>query len=108
MKYLVMCKIYTDVGGVTHCTTLTNCSTKYLVMRKVCTDVDGIKYLYHDCPPVRKIIDSLKLVDYLHVQVDKPRYDYFFRYRHTPVCVTCTCHNMTHLTRNDSCNYNQI
>ena len=44
-------------------TTLTNFSTKYLTMCKVYTDVGGIKWLYHVCPPVRKIIDSLKLVD---------------------------------------------
>ena len=29
------------------------------------------------CPPVRKIIDSLKLVDYLHVQANKPWYNYY-------------------------------
>ena len=49
---------------------------KYLVMCKVYTDVGGIKYLYHVCPPVRKIIHSLKLVDYLHVQADNPWYNY--------------------------------
>ena len=27
------------------------------------------------CPPVRKIIHSLKLVDYLHVQADNPWYN---------------------------------
>ena len=27
--------------------------------------------------PVRKIIHSLKLVDYLHVQVDNPWYNYY-------------------------------
>ena len=48
----------------------TNFSTKYLVMFKVYSDVGGIKLLYHDCPPVRKIIHSLKLVVYLHVQAD--------------------------------------
>ena len=58
-------------------TTLTNLSTKYLVMYKVYTDVGGIKYLYHVCPPVRKIIHSLKLVDYLHVQADNPWYNYY-------------------------------
>ena len=57
------------------CTTLTNFSTKYLVMCKVFTDVGGIKYIYHVCPPVRKIIHSLKLVDYLHVQADNPWYN---------------------------------
>ena len=58
-------------------TTLTNFSAKYLVMCKVYTDVGGIKYLYHVCPPVRKIIHSLKLVDYLHVQTDNPWYNYY-------------------------------
>ena len=58
-------------------TTLTNFSTSYLVMCKVYTGVDGIKQLYHVCPPVRKIIHSLKLVDYLHVQADNPWYYYY-------------------------------
>ena len=29
------------------------------------------------CPPVPKIIHSLKLVDYLHVQADNPWYNYY-------------------------------
>ena len=33
--------------------------------------------MYHVCPPVRKIIYSLKLVDYLHVQADNPWYNYY-------------------------------
>ena len=53
-------------------TTFTNFSMKYHLMCKVFTDVGGIKQLYHVCPPVRKIIHSLKLVDYLHVQADNP------------------------------------
>ena len=39
-------------------TTFTNFSMKYLVMCKVYTDIRGIKQLYHVCPPVRKIIHS--------------------------------------------------
>ena len=31
------------------------------------------------CPPVRKIIHSLKLVDYLHVQADNPWYNYYIQ-----------------------------
>ena len=58
-------------------TTLNNLSMKYLMMCKVYTDEGGIKLLYHDCPPVRKIIHSLKLVDYLHAQADNPWYDYY-------------------------------
>ena len=50
---------------------------KYLVMCKIYTDVGGIKLLHHVCPPVRKIIHSLKLVDYLHVQADNPWYNYY-------------------------------
>ena len=50
---------------------------KYLVVCKVYTDVGGIKQLFHVCPPVRKIIHSLKLVDYLHVQADNPWYKYY-------------------------------
>ena len=56
---------------------LTNFSPNYLVMCRVYTDVGGIKYLYHVCPPVRKIIHSLKLVDYLHVQADNPGYNMY-------------------------------
>ena len=48
---------------------------KYLVMGKVYIDVGGIKILYHDCQHVRKIIHSLKLVDYLYVQADNPWYN---------------------------------
>ena len=55
-------------------TTLTDLSTKYPVMCKDYTDVGGIKELYSVCPPVRKIIHSLKLVDYLHLQADNPWY----------------------------------
>ena len=58
-------------------TTLTNFSTKYLMMCKVYTDEGGIKQFYHVCPPERKIIHSLKLVDYLHVQADTPWYNYY-------------------------------
>ena len=47
------------------------------MMCKVYTDVGGIKYLYHVCPHVRKIINSLKLEDYLHVQTDNPWYNYY-------------------------------
>ena len=53
---------------------------KYLVMCKVYTDVGDIKKLYHVCPPVRKIIHSLKLVDYLHVQADNPWYNYILHF----------------------------
>ena len=58
-------------------TTLTNFSMNYLMVCKVYTDIGGIKQLYHVCPPVRKIIHSLKLVDYLHVQADNPWYNYY-------------------------------
>ena len=33
--------------------------------------------IYHVCLPVRKIIHSLKLVGYLHVEADKPWYNYY-------------------------------
>ena len=58
----------------------TNLSTSYLVMCKVYTNVGGIKYIYHVCSPVRKIIHSLKLVDDLHVQADNQCYNYYLRY----------------------------
>ena len=33
------------------------------------------------CPPVRKIIHSLELVDYLLVQVDKTWYNYYLAFK---------------------------
>ena len=48
---------------------------KHLMMCKVYTDVGGTQKLYHVCPPVRKIIHSLE--DYFHVQVDNPWYNYY-------------------------------
>ena len=59
-------------------TALTNLSMQSLVMCNVFTDVGGIKY--DDCPPVRKIIRSLKLVDYLPLQVGNPWYTYYIIY----------------------------
>ena len=52
--------------AICYYTTLTNISTNYLVMCKVYTDVGGIKTLYYVClhVPVCTIIHSLKLVDY--------------------------------------------
>ena len=67
-EYMYVLHIYT-------CTTFTNFCMNYLMMCKVYTDVGGIKYLYHVCPPVRKIIHSLKLMDYLNVQADNPWYN---------------------------------
>ena len=60
-----------------HYTTFTNFSMKYHLMCKVYTDVGGIKWLYHVCQLVRKIIHSLKLVGYLHVQADNPWNNYY-------------------------------
>ena len=57
-------------------------------MYKVYTDVGGMKQLYHVCPSVRKIIHSLKLVDYLHVQADNPWYNYYI----TTFSAVCMCH----------------
>ena len=51
-------------------------------MCKVYNDVGGIKQLYHVCPPVRKIIHSLKLVDYIHVPADNPWYNYYLTHRY--------------------------
>ena len=58
-------------------TTLTNFSTEYLMMCKVYADVGGTKYLNHVCPSVCKIIHSLKLVDYLNAQADNQWYNYY-------------------------------
>ena len=50
-------------------------------MCKVYTDVGGIKQLYQVCPPVRVTIHSLlKLVEYLYVQANKPRHNYYLTY----------------------------
>ena len=70
-------KISSKAFGLAYYSSLTNFSTNYLMMCKVYTNVGGIKYLYHVCPPVRKIIHSLKLVDYLHVHADNPWYNYY-------------------------------
>ena len=57
-------------------------------MCKVYTGVGGIKQLYHVYPPARQIIHSLKLVDYLHVQVDNPWYNYYLYIEGEPVSYT--------------------
>ena len=61
-------------------TTLTNFSTKYLVMCKVYTDVGDIKSIYHVYPPVCKTIHSVKIMGSLHVQADNPLYNYFISF----------------------------
>ena len=48
----------------------------YLVMCRVYTYVGGINRFYHVCPPVCKITHSLKFMHYLHVQADNPWYNY--------------------------------
>ena len=53
-------------------TTFTKYNMKYLVMCWVYTAVGSINKLYHVCPPVRKIIHSLKLV-----QADNTWYNYY-------------------------------
>ena len=57
---------------------LTNFSTAYLVTCKVYTNVGGRNSYTMGCPPVSKVIHSLKLVaDYLHVQADNLWYNYY-------------------------------
>ena len=53
LEYHMMCKVYTDVGGI---------------KKKLC----------HVCPHVLKKIHSLKLVDYLNVQANNPWYNYYY------------------------------
>ena len=50
---------------------------KYFALSKAYTDMDGKNSSTIVCPPVRDIIHSLKLVDNLLVQADKPWYDYY-------------------------------
>ena len=45
-----------------------------LGMCKVYINVCGITYLFHVCPPVRKIIHWIKPMDYLNVQAHNPWY----------------------------------
>ena len=71
---------------------------KYLVMCKVYTDVCGIKQLYHVCPPVRKIIHSLKLVGYLHVQADNPWHNYYLTTSGSYIWYGDTMYAMTSMT----------
>ena len=53
-------------------TTYTNLNSKYLVMCKVQTDISCIELLYHGFPSVHvREKNSIKLVDYLHVQAEK-------------------------------------
>ena len=80
VKILSICHRAWYIIAVEAClyTTLTSFKMKYFVMCKVYTDVGGIKLLYHDCPPVHKIIHSLKLVNYLHIQADTQWYNYYF------------------------------
>ena len=55
-----------------------NLSMKYFAVGKVYTDKDGIKQLYNSFVHLyRKIILSLKLMDYLLIQPDKPWYNYY-------------------------------
>ena len=50
---------------------------KYLALKFVISDKGGIQNSYTlVCPPVQEIIHSLKLMDYLLVQADKPLYNY--------------------------------
>ena len=63
--------------GKVNYTTITIFRLNYFVMWKVYTNVGGIKQLNHVSPPVRKIIHSLKLVDYLHVHADNSWYNYY-------------------------------
>ena len=64
-------------AGIRYCTYCCGYSllnillTECFVRLKVYTDIGSIYQLYHVCPPVRKIIHSLKLVDYIHVQADR-------------------------------------
>ena len=53
--------------------------TLFLVMCKVYTDERMYKIFIPYCPPVRKIIHALKLVDYLHVQTDSSWYNYYIK-----------------------------
>ena len=68
-------------------TTHTNFITKYLVMCKVYTDEGGIKSLYHIYPPVQKMIRSLKLMDYPKIQTVNQWYNYYL----TVCLMSCDC-----------------
>ena len=50
-------------------------STKYVILNEAYTDEGRIKSYTMICPPVREIIHSLKLADYLIDQADKPWYN---------------------------------
>ena len=58
------------------------------------------------CPPVRKIIHSLKHVDYLHVQADNPWYNYYvvsglLIQRSDKICEICGRQTMDDFVNND-------
>ena len=66
-------------------------STNCFVMCKAYTNEGGIKKTYTMvCPPVREIIHSLKLVDYLLIQADKPWYNYY----PTNAPIICNMHKL--------------
>ena len=77
-SFLLFIKYILNFRAICYYTTLTNFSTNYLVMCKVYTDVGGINTLYYVClhVPVHPIIHSQKLADYLHNQADNPWYKY--------------------------------
>ena len=52
-------------------------SMEYFILSKVCTAEGGINSYTKVCQPVLDIIHSLKLVDYLLLQADKPWYYYY-------------------------------
>ena len=59
------------LGGVA------NFSMTYFVLSTVYTDEGSINSYIMVCPPVREIIHSLKLADYLLLQADKPWYNFY-------------------------------
>ena len=58
-KVLVQFYIYCYALCVCNYTTLTNVSKKYLVLCDVYTGIGGIKLLFYVCTPVRKIMHEL-------------------------------------------------
>ena len=72
---IVMFKVYTDIGGIKKvipCLSTCKQDNPLAKARGLSSRTGG---LYHVCPSVRKIIHSLKIVDYLHVQIDNPWYN---------------------------------
>ena len=88
----VVCELYvlSLQTIIMYYTTIAKFSMKYLMVCRVYTERGGITQLYYVYPSVRQIIHSLKLVDYLHVQAVNQLYNYYLIVQEHEVWVYAT------------------